>query len=90
MELTLFIELNALTFFRKLPRDYSSICFCTTGVVLRQMETNPALTDVSHLIIDEIHERSVTSDFLMAVLQEVIQKRKDIKVCNEIISPLKI
>lgn len=44
------------------------------------MERNPALTGISHIIIDEVHERSVTSDFLMAVLQEVIRKRKDIKV----------
>lgn len=65
---------------RKLPRNNASICFCTTGVVLKQMESNPALNDISHLIIDEIHERSVTSDFLITVLQEVILKRKDIKV----------
>lgn len=68
-----------------MPRTYGSVCFCTTGVVLKQMESNPALNDVSHLIIDEIHERSVTSDFLMTVLQEVIKKRKDIKVSKVLI-----
>ncbi|XP_057653078.1 ATP-dependent DNA/RNA helicase DHX36-like isoform X1 [Diorhabda carinulata] len=65
---------------KKLPRDQASICFCTTGVVLKQMETDPSLSTVSHLILDEIHERAVASDFLIALLKEVIKKRRDLRI----------
>ncbi|KAJ8938405.1 hypothetical protein NQ314_011511 [Rhamnusium bicolor] len=44
------------------------------------MQTDPSLSNVSHLILDEIHERNVPSDFLITLLKEVIKKRKDLKV----------
>lgn len=44
------------------------------------MESSPSLNEVSHLILDEIHERDVTSDFLITLLKDVIQYRSDIKV----------
>nr|XP_023023039.1 LOW QUALITY PROTEIN: ATP-dependent RNA helicase DHX36-like [Leptinotarsa decemlineata] len=65
---------------KKLPRDTGSIVFCTTGVVLKQMESDPSLSTVSHIILDEIHERSIPSDFLITVLKEVIKKRNDLKI----------
>ena len=39
------------------PRPYGSIMFCTVGVLLRMMENG--LRGISHVIIDEIHERDV-------------------------------
>lgn len=38
-----------------LPRPYGSILFCTVGVLLRKLEGG--LRGVSHVIVDEIHER---------------------------------
>lgn len=46
-----------------LPRPYASIMFCTVGVLLRKLEGG--LRGVSHVIVDEIHERDVNSDFIM-------------------------
>lgn len=40
-----------------LPRPYGGILFCTVGVLLRKLEAG--LRGVSHVIIDEIHERDV-------------------------------
>jgi len=40
-----------------LPRPYGSILFCTIGVLLRRLENG--LRGVSHVIVDEIHERDV-------------------------------
>ncbi|ORZ15288.1 P-loop containing nucleoside triphosphate hydrolase protein [Absidia repens] len=37
-------------------------------------------TGISHVMIDEVHERSVDSDFLLIILRQLIQKRKDIKI----------
>lgn len=63
-----------------LPRDRGSILFCTTGMLLQFMQDDPALKDFSHVIIDEIHERSTESDFILALLKLIIPKRPDLKV----------
>lgn len=46
-----------------LPRPYASVMFCTVGVLLKKLEGG--LRGVSHVIVDEIHERDVNSDFIM-------------------------
>ena len=45
--------------------------FCTVGVLLRKLEAG--LRGVSHVIVDEIHERDVNSDFLLVVLRDMVQ-----------------
>lgn len=37
--------------------DNTRLLFCTTGVLLRMIQTDPNLSDFSHVIIDEVHER---------------------------------
>ncbi|KAI8077768.1 P-loop containing nucleoside triphosphate hydrolase protein [Halteromyces radiatus] len=54
--------------------------FVTTGVLLRRIHSDPTLKGISHVMIDEVHERSVDSDFLLIILRQLIQKRKDIKI----------
>lgn len=44
------------------------------------MQSDPCLTGVSHLILDEIHERDVLSDFILTILKRVIAVRKDLKL----------
>ena len=53
----------------RLPRDVGSILFCTTGVVLQWLRSNPYLKGISHIVLDEIHERDILSDFLIAILK---------------------
>lgn len=56
--------------------------FCTTGVVLARLGRggDPDLDGVSHIFIDEVHERSVDSDFLLLELRDILQRNPDIKV----------
>lgn len=35
------------------------LTFCTTGILLRRLESDPTLPSVTHVIVDEVHERSV-------------------------------
>lgn len=63
-----------------LPRERGSIVYCTVGVVLRQMESDPYLSQVSHLILDEIHERDVKSDLLITLFKQILTKRPDLKL----------
>lgn len=65
---------------RILSRQEGCIMFCTTGMLLQFMQGDPALTDISHIILDEIHERNTQSDFIIALLKQVIPKRPDLKV----------
>ncbi|XP_044758152.1 ATP-dependent DNA/RNA helicase DHX36 [Coccinella septempunctata] len=62
------------------PRNRGSITFCTTGVVLRQMQADPCLSEYTHIIIDEIHERDIQSDFLITLLKQVMTRRKDLRI----------
>lgn len=34
------------------------LTFCTTGILLRRLEGEPSLPKVTHIIVDEVHERS--------------------------------
>ncbi|KAI4232954.1 MAG: hypothetical protein L6R40_007234 [Gallowayella cf. fulva] len=66
----------------------TKITFVTTGVLLRRLQTSggrtedvvAALADVSHVVIDEVHERSLDTDFLLVLLRDVLAKRRDLKV----------
>jgi len=60
--------------------DQTRLIYATTGIVMRMLERSTELSDVTHLILDEVHERSIESDFLMVVLKRLLVKRKDLKV----------
>eukprot|EP00899_Mesostigma_viride_P021212 jgi/Mesvir1/29092/Mv18397-RA.1 len=56
------------------PRRHGgTIMFCTTGVLLRQLQSGEGLAGISHVIIDEAHERSLEIDFLLLLLKELVQ-----------------
>lgn len=63
-----------------LPRSEGSILFCTTGIVLQWLQGDPLLSRVSHLILDEIHERDMLSDFLISIAKDLIRVRPDLKI----------
>jgi ATP-dependent RNA helicase DHX57 len=66
----------------------TKITFVTTGVLLRRLQTSggssddvvASLANVSHVIIDEVHERSLDTDFILVLLRDVLRKRKDLKL----------
>lgn len=35
------------------------LLFCTTGILLRRLAGDPALLAVSHVLVDEVHERTL-------------------------------
>jgi ATP-dependent RNA helicase A len=68
----------SVRFESKLPRPYGSILFCTVGVLLRKLEAG--LRGVSHVVVDEIHERDINTDFLLVLLNDMLSIYKDLKV----------
>ncbi|KAL4238484.1 ATP-dependent RNA helicase [Mactra antiquata] len=64
----------------KMQSSMTRLLFCTTGIVLRRLEGDTTLDDVTHLIIDEVHERSEESDFLLMYLRDMLPRRRDLKI----------
>jgi ATP-dependent RNA helicase DHX57 len=56
------------------------ILFVTTGVLLRRLSEDPLLAGVSHVVVDEVHERSLDSDFLLVLLRDVLPHRPTLRV----------
>ncbi|KAK8730414.1 hypothetical protein OTU49_007995 [Cherax quadricarinatus] len=61
-----------------LPRPYGGILFCTVGVLLRKLEAG--LRGVSHVIVDEIHERDINTDFILIVLRDMVRAFPDLRI----------
>ncbi|KAM1735057.1 hypothetical protein ACFX11_020446 [Malus domestica] len=55
--------------------DKTKLLFCTTGILLRKFVGDKNLTGVTHVIVDEVHERSLLGDFLLIVLKNLIEKQ---------------
>uniref|UniRef100_A0A8B9JZ73 ATP-dependent RNA helicase DHX29 n=1 Tax=Astyanax mexicanus TaxID=7994 RepID=A0A8B9JZ73_ASTMX len=60
--------------------DSTRLLYCTTGVLLRKLQQDRLLSSLTHIIVDEVHERSVQSDFLLTILRDVVHKRSDLQL----------
>ena len=59
----------------------TKLLFCTTGVILRRLQDDRDLRSITHVIVDEVHERQVQTDVLLIALRKLLQTtRRDLKV----------
>ncbi|KAG0492292.1 hypothetical protein HPP92_005690 [Vanilla planifolia] len=65
----------------------TKLLFCTTGVLLRKLAGDKDLAGVTHVIVDEVHERSLLGDFLLTILKNIIKRQS---LCNRSRSKLKL
>lgn len=56
------------------------LIYATTGIVMRMLEGSNDLQEITHLVLDEVHERSIDTDFLLIILKRLLHKRPDLKV----------
>ena len=67
-------------------RGQSAVCrntrllFCTTGVLLRQLQCQGALDCITHIMVDEVHERSLDSDVLLGLLKQILESTPHLRV----------
>ncbi|XP_061363539.1 DExH-box ATP-dependent RNA helicase DExH7, chloroplastic isoform X2 [Gastrolobium bilobum] len=54
--------------------EKTRLLFCTTGILLRKLMGDRNLSGITHVIVDEVHERSLLGDFLLIVLKNLIEK----------------
>ncbi|KAK7086410.1 DEAH (Asp-Glu-Ala-His) box polypeptide 34 [Halocaridina rubra] len=66
--------------FEKHKTEHTKIVFLTEGLLLRQVSTDSALSMYDIIILDEIHERHLQTDFLLGVMKCLIMQRETIKV----------
>ncbi|KAJ4717401.1 putative ATP-dependent RNA helicase [Melia azedarach] len=55
--------------------ERTKLLFCTTGILLRKIAGDKNLAGVTHVIVDEVHERSLLGDFLLIVLKDLVEKQ---------------
>ncbi|KAI0651707.1 P-loop containing nucleoside triphosphate hydrolase protein [Trametes meyenii] len=63
------------------------LAYVTNGIALRMLEggsgqggQGTAFDEITHIIIDEVHERTIESDFLLIVLKSLLVQRPDLKI----------
>ncbi|ODH40223.1 hypothetical protein ACO22_01676 [Paracoccidioides brasiliensis] len=56
------------------------LIFATTGVVVRMLKRPNDFQDITHLVLDEVHERTIDNDFLLIILRRLMQDRPDLKL----------
>ena len=56
------------------------LVYATTGIVMRMLERSDDLGDITHMVLDEVHERTIDSDFLLIILRKLMVRRPELKV----------
>ncbi|KZV54426.1 hypothetical protein F511_09741 [Dorcoceras hygrometricum] len=56
------------------------LLFCTSGILLRRLLSDHSLGDITHVFVDEIHERGMNEDFLLIVLKDLLPRRRDLRL----------
>lgn len=56
------------------------LVYATTGIVMRMLEGSNNLEDITHIVLDEVHERTIDSDFLLIVLRKLMVRRPELKI----------
>jgi ATP-dependent RNA helicase DHX57 len=52
--------------------ERTRLLFCTTGVILRQLQNENSLNAITHIVIDEVHERGLDSDVLIGLVKQYL------------------
>jgi ATP-dependent helicase HrpA len=52
----------------------------TDGILLAETQGDPWLNEYDTIIVDEAHERSLNIDFVLGILKQLVQKRRNLKL----------
>ena len=53
-------------------RPVGNLVLRAAGVLLRRLLSDPGLQGTTHVVVDEVHERSVDSDLLLLLLRDLL------------------
>jgi pre-mRNA-splicing factor ATP-dependent RNA helicase DHX15/PRP43 len=80
MDVTLATHCGYTIRFEDMTSKETKLKYMTDGMLLREAMSDPVLSRYSCIILDEAHERTVSTDVLMGLLKEVMRKRQTLKV----------
>lgn len=60
--------------------EMTQLMFLTPGILLRKLQSSPSLSEYTHIIIDEIHERDRYTEFLLITLRDLLPQRPDLRL----------
>jgi len=66
--------------FEDLTSAKTRIKFLTDGLLLREALADPLLSRYSVIMVDEAHERSLSTDILLGVLKKIRKRRPDLRI----------
>ncbi|MCJ1283936.1 hypothetical protein MMC26_003267 [Xylographa opegraphella] len=66
--------------FEDLTSASTRIKFMTDGLLLREALVDPLLSRYSVIMVDEAHERSLSTDLLLGVLKKVMKRRSELRI----------
>ncbi|KAH8915069.1 Pre-mRNA splicing factor [Atractiella rhizophila] len=80
MECELGKEVGYVIRFEDCTSDSTVIKYLTDGILLRESLNEGDLDRYSVIILDEAHERGLSTDVLMGLLRKVLSRRRDLKL----------
>ncbi|XP_049847783.1 uncharacterized protein LOC126304654 [Schistocerca gregaria] len=80
MEVALGEEVGYSIRFEDCCSEKTILKYLTDGMLLREAMTDPLLSMYGCIIIDEAHERTISTDVLFGLLKQIVVKRPDLKL----------
>jgi hypothetical protein len=68
---------------KSMPRGsvFAPITYATAGYIFHRFVHNmDGLMEYTHIILDEVHERSVENDLVFLIVKQLLARHKDLKV----------
>ncbi|EXJ86362.1 hypothetical protein A1O3_03313 [Capronia epimyces CBS 606.96] len=66
--------------FEDVTSPETRIKFLTDGMLLREALVDPLLSRYSVIMVDEAHERSLSSDILLGLLKKIMKRRPELRI----------
>jgi len=80
MDVKLGAEVGYTIRFEDVTSEATVLKFMTDGMLLREAMADPTMDKYAVIVLDEAHERTLSTDVLMGLLKEVLGRRPDLKV----------
>lgn len=64
----------------RVSEEQTKIEYVTDGTLIQMIMSNPLLEGYAVVMLDDIHERTLNSDLLLALIKKIKTKRSDLKI----------
>lgn len=80
MNVDLGAEVGYSVRFEDMTSDKTKIKYLTDGMLLREFLSDPKLSSYGAVMIDEAHERTISTEIILSLLKDLCKVRKDLKL----------